>query len=148
MRDKLIAIEKRFGELEAKLQDPESYQDPELLRRLTREQKELEPVARQYRALQKLEEELRADEELLRTEEDPELRSLLKEELESGREKLSALEEEPAFSHFVRCSQSYLVNCAFITAIGQESFTPIKFWGILVIVAGVTFSQLRIKNTN
>ena len=94
MQDKLIAIEKRFGELEAKLQDPESYQDPELLRRLTREQKELEPVARKYRALQKLEEELRADGELLCTEEDPELRSLLKEELEGGREKLSALEEE------------------------------------------------------
>ena len=37
--------------------------------------------------------------------------------------KLSALEEDPAYAHFVRCSQSYLVNCAFITAIGQESLT-------------------------
>ena len=37
--------------------------------------------------------------------------------------KLSALEEDPAFSHFVRCSQSYLVNCAYITAIGQETMT-------------------------
>ena len=37
--------------------------------------------------------------------------------------KLSALEEDPAYAHFVRCSQSYLVNCAFITAIGQETLT-------------------------
>lgn len=37
--------------------------------------------------------------------------------------KLSALEEDPAFAHFVRCSQSYLVNCAYITAIGQEMLT-------------------------
>ncbi len=37
--------------------------------------------------------------------------------------KLSALEEDPAFSHFVRCSQSYLVNCAYISAIGQETMT-------------------------
>ena len=35
--------------------------------------------------------------------------------------KLSALEEDPAYAHFVRCSQSYLVNCAFITAISQET---------------------------
>ena len=37
--------------------------------------------------------------------------------------KLSALEEDPAFSHFVRCSQSFLVNCAYITAISQETLT-------------------------
>ncbi len=41
-----------------------------------------------------------------------------------------------------------IVTLLAASAIGQESFTPIKFWGILVIVAGVTFSQLRIKNTN
>ena len=41
-----------------------------------------------------------------------------------------------------------IVTLLAASAIGLESFTPIKFWGILVIVAGVTFSQfkLRIKN--
>ena len=39
-----------------------------------------------------------------------------------------------------------IVTLVAAAAIGQETFTPIKFWGIVVIVAGVTFSQLRIKN--
>ena len=36
-----------------------------------------------------------------------------------------------------------IVTLLAASAIGQETFTAIKFWGILVIVAGVTFSQLR-----
>ena len=37
-----------------------------------------------------------------------------------------------------------IVTLFVACAIGQETFTSIKFWGILVIVAGVTFSQLRV----
>lgn len=39
-----------------------------------------------------------------------------------------------------------IVTLLAAAAIGQEVFTSIKFWGILVIVVGVTFSQLRIRN--
>jgi len=38
-----------------------------------------------------------------------------------------------------------IVTLLAAAAIGQESFTAIKFWGILVIVVGVTFSQLRVS---
>ncbi len=38
-----------------------------------------------------------------------------------------------------------IVTLLTAAAIGQETFTSIKFWGILVIVVGVTFSQLRVK---
>lgn len=38
-----------------------------------------------------------------------------------------------------------IVTLLAASAIGQETFTAIKFWGILVIVAGVTFSQLRVS---
>ena len=38
-----------------------------------------------------------------------------------------------------------IVTLLAATAIGQEVFTAIKFWGILVIVAGVTFSQLTVR---
>ena len=37
-----------------------------------------------------------------------------------------------------------IVTLLAAAAIGQEVFTQTKFWGILVIVAGVTFSQLRV----
>lgn len=37
-----------------------------------------------------------------------------------------------------------IVTLIAAAAIGQETFTATKFWGILVIVAGVTFSQLRV----
>ena len=39
-----------------------------------------------------------------------------------------------------------IVTLLAAAAIGQETFTQMKFWGILVIVAGVTFSQLKIQN--
>jgi len=37
-----------------------------------------------------------------------------------------------------------IVTLIVAAAIGQETFTPGKLWGILVIVAGVTLSQLKI----
>ena len=39
-----------------------------------------------------------------------------------------------------------IVTLIAAAAIGQETFTQTKFWGIVVIVAGVTYSQLRMKN--
>jgi len=38
-----------------------------------------------------------------------------------------------------------IVTLLVASAIGQETFTQTKFWGILVIIAGVTFSQLKIQ---
>ena len=93
MREKLIAIEKKYGQLEAQLADPACYNDPETLRRLTREQKELQPLAEKLRELRTVEGELAQAEELL-TSQDPELRALAREEAEAGKGKLAALEEE------------------------------------------------------
>ena len=93
MREKLIAIEKKYGQLEAQLADPACYNDPDTLRRLTREQKELQPLAEKLRELRTAEGELAQAEELL-TSQDPELRALAREEAEAGKGKLAALEEE------------------------------------------------------
>lgn len=38
-----------------------------------------------------------------------------------------------------------IVTLLAAAAIGQEIFTQTKFWGILVIVAGVTFSQMTVR---
>ena len=37
-----------------------------------------------------------------------------------------------------------IVTLLVASAIGQETFTQTKFWGILIIVVGVTFSQLTV----
>ena len=38
-----------------------------------------------------------------------------------------------------------IVTLLAAASIGQETFTQMKFWGILVIVIGVTFSQMTVK---
>ena len=43
MLDKLKTITDRYEALTSQLEDPATYANPELLRRLTREQKEIEP---------------------------------------------------------------------------------------------------------
>ena len=93
MQEKLAAIEKKYGQLEAQLADPACYNDPELLRRLTREQKALEPAVEAIRRHRRLTFEMEEAEKLLAGD-DPELKALAKEELEQGREALAALEEE------------------------------------------------------
>lgn len=37
-----------------------------------------------------------------------------------------------------------IVTLLVASAIGQETFTQVKFWGILVIIAGVTLSQMKL----
>ena len=43
MMDKLKAISDRLEAIVTQMEDPATYGDPDLLRRLTREQKEIEP---------------------------------------------------------------------------------------------------------
>ena len=38
-----------------------------------------------------------------------------------------------------------IVTLLVAAAIGQEIFTQTKFWGIVVIVIGVTFSQMNVR---
>ncbi len=94
MRLRLQAIEKKFGQLQERMGDPASYGDAELLKKLNREQKEIQPVAEKFRELLKREQEQRDVEALLAGETDSAMRSLMKEELDAGREALAALEAE------------------------------------------------------
>ena len=41
-----------------------------------------------------------------------------------------------------------IVTLLVASAIGQETFTQTKFWGIVVIIVGVTFSQLKIQGNS
>ena len=92
MTDRLEQLNHRYEELSAQLSAPETYDAPELVARLNREQRELEPVVECYRALQSARQDLHDAEELLH-DADPEVRELAKEEYPALKERLEHLEE-------------------------------------------------------
>ena len=91
MTENLKHIELRYAELEARLAANETYSDPELVSRLNREQKELEPLVTAYRALCRAQADLAGAEELLS---DPEMKELAQQELAQAKEEIARLEQE------------------------------------------------------
>ena len=91
MTENLKHIELRYQELEARLAANETYSDPELVSRLNREQRELEPLVSAYRAMQKAQADLAGAEELLS---DPEMRELAQQELIQAKGDIERLERE------------------------------------------------------
>lgn len=88
---KLNELVRRYHEIGEMLEIPEIYSDPEQLRKLTREQKELEPVAEVCAAYRKSEQTIQDAEALLS---DSELREMAKEELAAAREERERLYNE------------------------------------------------------
>ena len=91
MLEKVKAIALRYEDLEAQLADPEVYGDADKLRTVSRELKELEPVAEAWRAWCRAESDRAGAEEMLS---DPELREMAKEELTAVQAELERLREE------------------------------------------------------
>ncbi len=91
MTDKLSAVEARYSQIEAQLAAPETYSDPELVGRLNREQRELEPLVTAYRALEKARRDLAEAQELLS---DPEMKELAQQELTQAKADIQRLEQE------------------------------------------------------
>ena len=88
--DQLKGVELKYAEIEARLAANETYSDPDLVSRLNREQRELEPLVTAYRTLCKAKENLKSAEELLS---DPEMRDLAQEELQAAKEQIEDLEQ-------------------------------------------------------
>ena len=91
MMDKLQAISDRLEAVVTQMEDPATYADPDLLRRLTREQKELEPVVEAYRAYGQAEADLASAQELLS---DPEMKERAQEEIQRAKADMERLREE------------------------------------------------------
>ena len=91
MLEKLKGIEERFREIQEQLADPTVYADAARLKKLSREQKELEPIVAAWRAYRKTAEDLEAARELLG---DPELKEMAQEEIQTAKAELERLEEE------------------------------------------------------
>ena len=91
MLEKLKKIEQRLEDVQRRLGDPAVYADRELLTKLSREQKELEPVVAAYRAYLRAESDYQDALELLS---DPEMKELAQEELSCARAEKERLQEE------------------------------------------------------
>ncbi len=91
MFDKLDDILRRFEEINVMLSDPGTAADPAAFRRLMKEQAELAPVVEAYQAYRKASDTQAECLGLLETENDAEMRELLKEELAQARGSLEEL---------------------------------------------------------
>ena len=91
MLDKLRALEARYSNIEARLGAAETYNDPALVAKLNKEQRELSPIVEAYRALCRR----RADfEEAKGLLSDPELKEMAQEEFSAAKADIERLEGE------------------------------------------------------
>ena len=91
MLEKVKAIALRYEDLEAQLADPAVYGDAEKLRAVSREMKELAPVAEAWKAWCRAESDRVGAEEMLS---DPELRDMAREELANAQAQLERIQEQ------------------------------------------------------
>ena len=91
MMEKLRSLDLHYADVEARLGAPETYDDPALVAKLNKEQRELEPVVTAYRAYQRRRQDL-ADAEALMG--DPDMKELAQEEFHHAKEDIARLEEE------------------------------------------------------
>ena len=91
MLDKLIAIEARYSQIEARLAAPETYEDPAQVAQLNKEQAQLQPLVETFRTYQRT---CQAKEEAKELLSDPEMRELAQEEYQQAQEDLERLEHE------------------------------------------------------
>ncbi len=90
MLDKLKTIEQRYQEVEARLSDSATYNDPALAAKLNKEQRELAPLMEAYRAYTKAQNTMAEAQELFS---DPELGEMAHEEFNQAKAVLPELEE-------------------------------------------------------
>ncbi|NYE24652.1 peptide chain release factor 1 [Pigmentiphaga litoralis] len=91
MRSRLEQLTRRLAELDGLLADPDTAQDMDTFRKLSRERSELEPVVVAFGAYTGTEEDLATAQQMLS---DPDMKGLAEDELKSGKLRLEQLEAE------------------------------------------------------
>lgn len=94
MVQKLRDIERTYNEMTERLGDPALSTDPQEMLRIVRMRSGLERTVESYHRWQALTEEVRTVRQMLRDEQEPELRQLAEEELTGLEERIATLEEE------------------------------------------------------
>ena len=93
MLEKLRLVEERYMEMEERAAQPDFYADPKAATKLLKEQKQLEPIIKAYRAY-KAAEQAMADARELMDAGDPELKALCQEEFSAAKHDCERLEHE------------------------------------------------------
>ena len=93
MFEQLRDVKGRLEEIVRLLSDPECTKDAVRIRQLMKEQAGLLPVAEAYDSYRKTEDTISECEEMLSSERDEEMRSMLKEELSEAKEKLESMKQ-------------------------------------------------------
>jgi len=94
MLEKLSDLEKKYIELNEKINDPETIADQNLWRNLMKEHSDLTPIIEKYREYKTAENAVSDALDMLDAETDEEFRQLLKDELSENKEKLSRIKDE------------------------------------------------------
>ncbi|MFK7970264.1 MAG: peptide chain release factor 1 [Bacteroidia bacterium] len=94
MIDKLSAIEDRFEEVKQKIIDPEMMSDQKKYAKLSKEYKDLEKMTEKIKVYKEAISNLEMSNEMMRTETDPEMKEMAKEEYDALSSEVPKLEEE------------------------------------------------------
>lgn len=94
MIERLKKIKEKFEELTNELIDPNVLADMNIWQKKSKEQADLAPIVEKYDEYVKVENDMKDAEEMLKTETDPEMVSMLNDEYYSGKDKLKVIEEE------------------------------------------------------
>lgn len=93
MLEKLQQLEQRYSLVQAKLNEPDTYNDAALVAKLNKELRDLEELVTTFRDWQKCRDTMAQSEELM-AEDDPELRELAREEALAAKEEAVRLERQ------------------------------------------------------
>ncbi len=94
MFDKLEDLLRRFEEIMNELQEPDVVNNQERFRKLMKEQSDLTPLIDAYREYKKSRQDIEDSLHMLESENDEEMREMLKEELSEARDNVAQLEEK------------------------------------------------------
>ena len=94
MFEQLREVNERLEEIVRLLSDADTAKDAARLQSLMKEQANLTPVSEAYNAWKKMQETIEDCQEMLSSEKDEDMRSMLKEELSEARDRLPELEKE------------------------------------------------------
>ena len=91
MIERLRKIKERFEELTKSLMDPDVLADMNVWQKNSKEQSNLQPIVEKFDEYEKIANDMKDAEEMLKAETDPDMISMLNDEYYSGKEKLKAV---------------------------------------------------------
>ena len=94
MFDKLDDLLIRYEEILSELHEPNVADNPERFRKLMKEQSDITPIVEAYTEYKKCKETVEDSLSLLDSENDEEMREMLKEELNGAKKRIEELEQE------------------------------------------------------